>query len=166
MDDNQVWQAIDEERLRLAEVLGQLTEKEWRHRSLCEGWMGRDVVAHLTSQELGLFAAIGILIRGPTTRHEPDDQRRRPSGRHDVDRSDDRGNPGHGWLAQDNIGLTCRETLIDILLHGQDIAIPLHRPALPRQGNSPDSGSLQPTRHAPSAKAKKSRARWRPSCSC
>ena len=38
MDDNQVWQAIDEERLRLAEVLDQLTEKEWRHRSLC-GWL-------------------------------------------------------------------------------------------------------------------------------
>jgi hypothetical protein len=57
--------------------------------------MVRDVVAHLTSQELGLFAAIGILIRGPTTRHEPDDQRRRPLGRHDVDRSDDRGNLGH-----------------------------------------------------------------------
>jgi Mycothiol maleylpyruvate isomerase N-terminal domain len=63
MDDNQVWQAIEEERLRLAEILDQLIEKEWRHPPLCKGWMVRDAVAHVTSQELGLFAAIGILIR-------------------------------------------------------------------------------------------------------
>jgi uncharacterized protein (TIGR03083 family) len=77
MDDNKVWQAIDEERLRLAEVLDQLTEKEWRHQSLCEGWTVCDVVAHLTLQQIGLRGDGNVDPRPETTRHKPDDQRRR-----------------------------------------------------------------------------------------
>jgi uncharacterized Actinobacterial protein TIGR03083 len=48
MDLDEVWPAIDTQRLGLAEVLDRLTEQEWRHPSLCDGWTVRDVVAHLT----------------------------------------------------------------------------------------------------------------------
>jgi uncharacterized protein (TIGR03083 family) len=130
MDDNQVWQTIDEERLRLADVLDQLTEKEWRHPSLCEGWTVCDVVAHLTLQQIGLSAAMGMLIRGPKLRgmnrmiHDA-------ACRRAATLSTDQMIAAIGDMVgsrKHNLGLTCRETLIDILVHGQDIAVPLRRP--------------------------------------
>jgi uncharacterized protein (TIGR03083 family) len=188
MDDNQVWQAIDEERLRLADVRDQLTEKEWRHGSLCEGWTVRDVVAHLTLQQLGLSAAIGMLIRGPKLRgmyRMINDAARRGAATMSTDQMiaairDMVGSRKH------NIGFTCRETLIDILVYGQDIAVPLHRPhPMPVNPASEAATRVWTTGwpfHARKRFAgfritatdtswavgdgQKWRARWRPSCCC
>ena len=46
----QVWQVIDEQRLSLAGLLSQLSGKEWRQPSLCEGWTVRQVAAHVALQ--------------------------------------------------------------------------------------------------------------------
>ncbi|MGS0688083.1 maleylpyruvate isomerase family mycothiol-dependent enzyme [Nakamurella sp. GG22] len=59
MDDDDVWRAIDAQRIGLAEIMDGLSEQEWRHPSLCEGWTVRDVAAHLTMQQIGL----GDLLR-------------------------------------------------------------------------------------------------------
>ena len=37
----------------LAGLLADLSEREWRRPSLCDGWTVRDVAAHLTLQQLG-----------------------------------------------------------------------------------------------------------------
>jgi uncharacterized protein (TIGR03083 family) len=48
MDKDAVWAAIDSQRLRTADLLEGLSEEQWRHPSLCDGWTVRDVAAHLS----------------------------------------------------------------------------------------------------------------------
>jgi uncharacterized protein (TIGR03083 family) len=44
---NELWDLVEDERRDLAALLASLTEAEWDHPSLCEGWRIREVVAHL-----------------------------------------------------------------------------------------------------------------------
>ncbi|MET7403177.1 maleylpyruvate isomerase family mycothiol-dependent enzyme [Dactylosporangium sp. NPDC005572] len=130
MNDDQVWLAIDRQRSAVVELLGALRAEEWEHASLCEGWTVRDVAAHLTLQELRfgqLLASMPAMVRA----------------RFDVERlTGDLARARARELAPDaivaairatignrrhNAGVTVRETLIDILVHGQDIAVPLGR---------------------------------------
>lgn len=48
MDSDALWQHIDTERSWLADLLESLPETSWDRPSLCEGWTVRDVGAHLT----------------------------------------------------------------------------------------------------------------------
>jgi uncharacterized protein (TIGR03083 family) len=48
MDSDEVWRHIDNERSRLADRLSSLPEPAWGQPSLCQGWTVRDVAAHLT----------------------------------------------------------------------------------------------------------------------
>ena len=48
MDSNTVWQHIDSERTRLADLLESLPPAAWEQPSLCRGWSVRDVGAHLS----------------------------------------------------------------------------------------------------------------------
>jgi uncharacterized protein (TIGR03083 family) len=63
MDSDQVWEAIDRERLSLADLLDELTAPEWETPSLCTGWQVRDVAAHLTLAQMGLFPAVVAAAR-------------------------------------------------------------------------------------------------------
>ena len=63
MDQDQVWQVINTQRLQVASLLEQLTPGEWRQPSLCAGWTVKDVSAHLTLQQLGLAGAIALMAR-------------------------------------------------------------------------------------------------------
>ena len=51
MDSDTIWHHIDAERLRLADVLGDLDEGQWLSPSLCAGWTVRDVAAHLAMED-------------------------------------------------------------------------------------------------------------------
>jgi uncharacterized protein (TIGR03083 family) len=42
-----VWQLIDDERRDLVAFLRSLSEADWEHDSLCEGWRTKEVVAHV-----------------------------------------------------------------------------------------------------------------------
>ena len=55
MDRDEVWRAIDGERVSLADLLDSLGDQEWETPSLCAGWRVRDVAAHLTMAHLGVF---------------------------------------------------------------------------------------------------------------
>ncbi|HKP44372.1 maleylpyruvate isomerase family mycothiol-dependent enzyme [Mycobacterium sp.] len=126
MEEDDVWAAIDAHRLRTAELLEQLSDDEWQHRSLCEGWTVRDVAAHLTMQQMGVREALLCAIRRPggmnrMIRQAAERQAGLPRERIIAQI---RGMVG---LRRHNIGVTCQETLIDILVHSQDIAIPLSR---------------------------------------
>lgn len=127
-----MWREIEAERLRTADLLESLDPDQWEAQSLCRGWRVRDVVAHLTlaTRARPLTAVVGVI------RH--------------------RGNPNR-WVAADAVARSARppdeliselrtaaasrhhppgtkplDPLVDILVHTQDIAIPLridHQPS-------------------------------------
>lgn len=124
MDPDDVWRAIDAERLGLACLLDTLTTEQWESPSLCAGWRVRDVAAHLTLAQTGGPAAAMALLRarGNLDRMIHDTavrQARLPAERYPALLRAMLGSrkkaPGVSYL----------EPLIDVLVHGQDIAIPL-----------------------------------------
>lgn len=131
MDQDEAWKAIDVHRLNVADLLDDLSDDEWRRPSLCEGWTVRDVAAHLALQQIGLLDALAQVtrMRGGMNRIIFDAARRKAARPTTEMIAEIRGMVGS---RKHNIGVTYRETLIDILVHSQDIAVPLHRPlALP-----------------------------------
>ncbi len=129
MDSNQLWAAIDDQRRRTADVLEMLTDEQWRHPSLCDGWTVRDVAAHLTLQQQGVGDVISFVARHPSmfrsvtlnrTIHDSAVIQARLPTEEIIGRI--RGMIGS---RRHNAFVTEQETLIDILVHGQDLAIPL-----------------------------------------
>jgi uncharacterized protein (TIGR03083 family) len=127
LDVDGAWRAIDAQRLRVAAMLDDLSEDEWRQPSLCAGWTVRDVAAHLTLQQLRLRDCAGVVLRwrGTMNRTIAHEARRRAAAL-PVERiiAEIRGMIGS---RRSNVGVTYKETLCDILVHSQDIAIPLGR---------------------------------------
>jgi uncharacterized protein (TIGR03083 family) len=125
-DLDAVWAAIDHERLELADLLDDLAPAEWEQPSLCAGWRVRDVAAHLALAQTGagraaldLLRARGSLqrmIHDSAVRHAELPTRRLVEGI--------RGMAGARRTAP---GVTPLEPLLDALVHGQDIAVPLGR---------------------------------------
>ncbi|MFD4438720.1 maleylpyruvate isomerase family mycothiol-dependent enzyme [Nocardia sp. NPDC058519] len=121
-----IWQAVAQERATLVELLHDLPESAWDAATLCAGWRVRDVVAHLVlATRVTITALLVNLIRarGNTDRLVHD-----TAVRH-ADRT-----PTTELLAQlratiDSraipIGTTPIDRLMDLLVHGQDIAVPL-----------------------------------------
>jgi uncharacterized protein (TIGR03083 family) len=58
-----MWNAIGEERMRLADQLAGLDDEHWNCQSLCEQWRVRDVVAHVTAGAEGVYG-IGVTLLG------------------------------------------------------------------------------------------------------
>jgi uncharacterized protein (TIGR03083 family) len=127
IDRDQSWQVISTERHHLADLLDQLADSDWDQPSLCAGWSVRDVAAHLTLQQLGARAAVGMMLayHGDTDRAIRECARKRaaawPSQKIIAEIRNTAGSRRH------NFGVTYRETLIDVLVHAQDVAIPLAR---------------------------------------
>ncbi|MFD1931632.1 maleylpyruvate isomerase family mycothiol-dependent enzyme [Nonomuraea mangrovi] len=126
MDRDEVWQAIDRERSGLADLLDDLSEQEWETPSLCEGWRVRDVAAHLTLAHIRPLTAVVELLRarGDLNRMIRDTAVRQAAL--PVRQ--------YGVLLREMVGsrkkvpgISDLEPLIDVLVHGQDIAIPLGR---------------------------------------
>lgn len=125
MDDvDAVWQAIDTERARLADLLDGLSEAQWEAPSLCAGWRVRDVVAHLTLAHMGPSQVLVEVLRarGGYDRMVHDSAVRAAEA------------PPAQLVAQLRtmigsrrkvLGISAREPLIDVLVHEQDIALPL-----------------------------------------
>jgi uncharacterized protein (TIGR03083 family) len=127
MNPDQVWQAIDTQRAQLCDLLAALGDDEWRQPSLCAGWTVRDVAAHLTLQQLGPAAALGQLVKwqGSLDRTIAHIARLRAAAlTTEQIITQIRATIGS---RRRNFGVTHLETLCDILVHSQDIAIPLGR---------------------------------------
>jgi len=100
LTDDHIWSAIDGQRGRVADLLESLTDEQWQHPSLCEGWTVRDVGAHLTLQQMTLARAVRLVLRNPSHAldvnriiHESSRRQaaacpRRPSSRRSVPPSD------------------------------------------------------------------------------
>lgn len=125
MDDDTRWARIDAQRLWTADLLEQLRDADWRYPSLCEGWTVRDVAAHLTLQQMGLGDLLRMLPKyrgGGMNRLIDESARAKAAAPVDLLIADIRAMVGS---RRHNLGVTSRDTLIDIIVHGQDIALPL-----------------------------------------
>jgi uncharacterized protein (TIGR03083 family) len=126
---DELWAAIDDQRTRTADLLETLTDAQWEHPSLCDGWTIRHVAAHLTlqRQRFGDVAAFVAqhpsLLRSITLNRTIHDtalvQAQLP-----TEEIIERIRSGIG-SRRHNILVTPLETLTDILVHSQDIAVPL-----------------------------------------
>jgi uncharacterized protein (TIGR03083 family) len=126
VNDDEVWTAIDAQRVRTADLLETLAPEDWDHASLCDGWTVRDVAAHLTLQQLQLVEALLGALRHPGSLNHMIRETARNKAGQPTDRliAEIRAMVGS---RRHNVGLTHLETLIDIVVHGQDIAVPLSR---------------------------------------
>jgi uncharacterized protein (TIGR03083 family) len=126
MDVDEVWRAIDAERASLADLLEELTPVEWETPSLCSAWRVGDVAVHLTQAHMGLRAALvgAVRARGNFDRMIRDSAlRAAPLPPAECARRL-RAMVGSRRTAP---FLSPLEPLIDVLVHGQDIALPLGR---------------------------------------
>ncbi|GIE34078.1 hypothetical protein Ait01nite_071230 [Actinoplanes italicus] len=129
MNEDDCWTVIADQRRLTADLLDDLTEAERDSPSLCAGWRVRDVAAHvaLAPQPPGPLTMAAEAIRAGGRFHRLN---------HDMAvRHADR--PGADLVAElrehaDSRRLpavtNCRNILFDVMVHAQDIAIPLHRP--------------------------------------
>jgi uncharacterized protein (TIGR03083 family) len=128
MDRDEIVAAVKAERLRLCDFLTDLAEPDWSVQSLCSAWTVRDVVAHLTlttRATVPFLLKAAVRARGDFDRMESEMARRRASTftpaelveqlRESAESS--RRWPGSGPM----------DPLMDLVVHGQDIARPLGR---------------------------------------
>ncbi|MEV4238062.1 maleylpyruvate isomerase family mycothiol-dependent enzyme [Nocardia sp. NPDC050408] len=126
MSADQIWRAVAAERAGLVEILEALSEADWDRPSLCDGWRVRDVVAHVV---LSARASIGwILINVIRARGSLDRAIRDTAIRY-AERVTTQQLLGELRDSIDArvtaIGTTPADRLMDLLVHGQDIAVPL-----------------------------------------
>ncbi|SNY28133.1 maleylpyruvate isomerase family mycothiol-dependent enzyme [Paractinoplanes atraurantiacus] len=125
MNTDQIWHTIDAQRAALCDLLAALDDDQWRRPSLCTDWTVRDVAAHLTLQQLGPGAVLGQMVkwRGTIDRTTAHVARVRAAAlTTEQIVAEIRGTIGS---RRHIFGVTRLETLCDILVHSQDIALPL-----------------------------------------
>src|ERR1041384_1507518 len=127
MDRDQSWGVVEQERLRLADLLDGLTDEEWHRASLCEGWRVRDVVGAImrVPRAPGLGSMLVMAIRARGDLH-------RVSREMSISYAESRST---AELAREMRSLAGsrrmpavtnhRNILTDTLVHAQDIAMPL-----------------------------------------
>lgn len=126
MNPDELWAAIDVQRLRTADLLESLRTEEWDRPSLCDGWTVREVAAHLTLQQMTLGRALLGALRHPGSLNHVIAASARDRAELPTDQlvAEIRGMVGS---RRHVVGLTPLETLIDNVVHGQDIAVPTGR---------------------------------------
>jgi uncharacterized protein (TIGR03083 family) len=123
MGDSQTWAHIDEQRADLADFLDTLTPLQWETPSLCPGWTVRQAAAHITHSttnwgtlSLELLRS-GMRFNALTLRMGREDQRK-PEEIIAAMR-------GMAGVRRRPPGTAVADPLADVLVHGQDIAVPL-----------------------------------------
>ena len=124
-----IWSEVDDQRRRTVAMLEGLTDEQWDHPSLCEGWTVRHVAAHLTLQRQHVSDIVRLVATHPSL-----------LGAVGLNRVIDRTARLQAALPTEEIiagvragiGSRRRNTLIapagslsDTLVHAQDMALPL-----------------------------------------
>lgn len=126
--DDEIAAAVKAERHHLCDFLDDLDHADWATPSLCSAWTVREVVAHLTvttRATVGSVALAALMARGNFDRMTADVARDRAARFTPVEllqqlresAESSRRMPGSGPL----------DPLMDVLVHGQDVARPLDR---------------------------------------
>ena len=130
IETDDMWAGIDDQRARTAALLEGLTPEQWEHPSLCDGWTVRHVAAHLTMQQQRVRDALRFISRHPrilrsmplnTFIHDAGVLQAQALSTEQIVAGIRNGIGSR----RHNPGITPLETLTDILVHSQDIAIPL-----------------------------------------
>lgn len=124
--DEGMWHALEQERLSLAELLGGLSADQWEAPSLCSAWRVRDVAAHvaMTPTAPSVPTLVRELVRARGNLWSAGaqvaiDHARRPTEQIvEQLRRDAAARSMPRITNADNL-------LMDALVHGQDIAVPL-----------------------------------------
>ncbi len=136
MDAETSWRVIEQERLSLAALLEGLTDEQWTSPSLCDGWRVKDVAAHvaLTPQAPGPLSMLVEGVRAGGRFHKINrDFAVRHAERSGADLvAELREHAASRRLPKVT---NYRNIVMDVLVHGQDIAIPLGIPReMPKDG--------------------------------
>lgn len=138
LDRDERWTEIVAARRTLAATLADLTPDEWEHASLCSEWRVKDVAAHVAMTPAGEPTAWGVVTgliraRGDLWGFGRDVAiawARRPT--------DEIVRTLHTSATSRSMppGTNAANVLLDVLVHTQDIAVPLGRvhPVPPRAG--------------------------------
>jgi uncharacterized protein (TIGR03083 family) len=128
MGPDESWQLIEEHRLAIADLLASLTPEEWERPSLCTGWRVRDVAAHLvlgtSKPPVQTMIREAVRARGNFDRLNHDLAVWNAQQPTSMLTTELRQNAG----SRDLPAVTnYRNIVFDVLVHGQDIAIPLDK---------------------------------------
>jgi uncharacterized protein (TIGR03083 family) len=128
MDRNERWLAIDAQRARIADLLDSLADVEWTYPSLCAGWTIHEAAAHVAlAPYISAGTGIRTMIKARgnfnrmidiVTREVAAKRSHREVITMLRDAAGNRRTPP---------GQTVGSALMDVHVHGQDIAIPLGR---------------------------------------
>ena len=128
MDEERSWQSITAQRLSLAELLESLSDADWEQPSLCAGWRVRDVAAHVAfapqPPRLAELVVDAARARGRFHRLNHDVAVRlaaRPTQDIVAEMR------AHARSRHLPVVTNYRNIVFDVLVHTQDIAIPLGR---------------------------------------
>jgi uncharacterized protein (TIGR03083 family) len=127
LETDELWRVVDRERASLADLLESLSPEEWETRTRCGDWRVRDVAAHLTIAARFTYGQVVremTRARGNWNRMIHDSavgEARLPVAEITANL---RSTVGSRRLAPTT---SPREPLLDLLVHGQDIALALGR---------------------------------------
>lgn len=127
MDRDEIWAHTHRERRKLADFLETLSPQEWEQPSLCEGWTVRDVATHvIRSAQIGLVESVVGMVRarGSFNRLTYADAKRHSTRPVEAIVADYRVYDGSRHHPP---GTSILDPLADVLVHTQDIALPLRR---------------------------------------
>ena len=123
MDADEIWRSVDTQRSELADLIGTLDAQQWMAPSLCDGWRVRDVAAHLTHSHMAPARAILEAIKSGF-RFDP--------MIHRLGVEDPRSQVEIAAALRAMVGArkkvpgtSVQQPLIELLVHGQDITVPL-----------------------------------------
>ena len=126
MDKEETWQVVRQQRLAIADLLDGLTTQQWESRSLCTDWRIRDVAAHVLlvgePPSPGSLLADAVHARGNFHRVNTLAARRRA---HRSPRQLVVDLREHAGSRKVPVVSNYRNVLFDVMVHAQDIAIPL-----------------------------------------
>ena len=123
MNADEIWRWVDSQRVDLAALIDGLTADQWTSPSLCEGWRVCDVAAHLTHSHMPPGR---VVVEALKSGFRFDPMIRRLATEDGRPQSEIaaalRGMVG----ARKKVpGTSVQQPLIELLVHGQDIAVPL-----------------------------------------
>lgn len=128
LDPDEIAAAVRAERLRLCDYLDGLQDIDWTVQSLCAAWNVREVVAHLTTttrEKVPSVIKAAIKARGSFDRMTAQVARDRAATSTSAELIEQlRESAGS---SRRMLGSGPMDPLMDLLIHGQDIARPLKR---------------------------------------
>lgn len=127
MDHDEIWRHVHEQRRALAATLADLDQDDWATPSLCEGWTVREVAAHVIRSPATTPRDLAVAVvraRGSFNRLVDQDARR--AARRPVPEILAEYQKYDGSRRRP-LGTASLDPLLDVLVHTQDIVVPLGR---------------------------------------